>query len=218
MVCLKDQYGKRQVVLSTMEHLSAAHLISEEVDEPSDEQERDLIKRCQNGNSQAMEQIVRQYQNQVYNIAYGILGNPEDAQDIAQDAFLSVWEKIGQFRFKSRFSTWLYRIVTNLCINERNRQRRRQTSPMEMNDSQAWTPVDSVTPEKEVLLAEQQELLQAALAQLKEDYRNILILREMENLSYDELAEVLNCSVGRVKSRLHEARTILRKILKQKDW
>ncbi len=201
-----------------MESLSVAHFISEEVEEPTDQQERDLVKHCQGGESQAMEQIVRLYQNQVYNIAYGMLGSPEDAQDITQDVFLSVWEKIGQFQFKSRFSTWLYRIVTNMCINEKNRRYRRQTSPTEMDDSQAWTPVDSRTPEKEVLLAEQQEMLQAALGQLKQDYRKILILREMENLSYDELAEVLNCSVGRVKSRLHEARTILRKILKQKDW
>ena len=211
-----------------MENSSVAHLISEEVEELSrqkvsseaelrDSEEQDLIKRCQSGNSQALEEIVRQYQNQVYNIAYGMLGNPEDAQDITQDVFLCVWEKIGQFRFKSRFSTWLYRIVTNLCINEKNRQQRRQTSPTEMDDSQAWTPIDHVTPEKEALLAEQREMLQAALAQLKEDYRKILILREMENLSYEELAEVLSCSIGRVKSRLHEARIALRKILKQKD-
>lgn len=204
-------------MLSTMVSLSVAHFISTEVEDLADQQERDLIKDCQAGDSQAMGQIVRLYQNQVYNIAYGMLGNSEDAQDIAQDVFLSVWEKIGQFQFKSRFSTWLYRIVTNMCINEQNRRQRRQTSPTEMDDSQAWTPVDSRTPEKEVLFAEQQEMLQAALGQLKPDYRKILILREMEGLSYDELAEILNCSVGRVKSRLHEARLSLRKILKQKD-
>lgn len=204
-------------VLVAMKNLPITDLISEELEESSDQQEEDLVRRCQKGDSRALEQIVRQYQKQVYNIAYGMLGHREDAQDLAQDVFLTLWEKIGQFRFKSRFSTWLYRIVTNLCINEKNRQRRRQTSPMEMDDSQAWTPVDSNTPEKEVLLAEQQAILQAALAQLKDKYRTILILREMENLSYDALSEVLGCSVGRVKSRLHEARMELRKILQQKD-
>ena len=217
IVCLLYRHEKEWVVLSTMVSLSVAHFISTEVEELGDQQERDIIKDCQAGDSHAMERIVRLYQNQVYNIAYGMLGNSEDAQDITQDVFLSVWEKIGQFRFKSRFSTWLYRIVTNMCINEKNRRLRRQTSPTEMDDSQAWTPVDSRTPEKEVLLAEQHETLQAALGQLKHDYRKILILREMEDLSYDELAEVLNCSVGRVKSRLHEARLSLRKILKQKE-
>lgn len=201
-----------------MVSVCAAHFISTEVEELVDQQERDLIEHCQAGDVQAMGRIVCLYQNQVYNIAYGMLGNAEDAQDITQDVFLSVWEKIGQFQFKSRFSTWLYRVATNMCINEINRRQRQQTSPTEMDDSQTWTPVDSRTPEKEVLLAEQQEILHAALAQLKHDYRKILILREMENLSYDELAEVLSCSVGRVKSRLHEARLSLRKVLKQKDW
>jgi RNA polymerase sigma-70 factor (ECF subfamily) len=207
----------QQAILSDMGNFLAAPLISEKVEEPSDQEEQRLIKRCQSGDSQAMEQLVRQYQNQVYNIAYGMLGNPEDAQDLSQDVFLCVWEKISQFQFKSRFSTWLYRIVTNLCINEKNRQRRRQTVPMEMDDSQAWTPVDYVTPEREALLTERQEMLQAALAQLKPDYRRILVLREMEDMAYDELAKVLGCSIGRVKSRLHEARMELRTILQQKD-
>jgi RNA polymerase sigma-70 factor (ECF subfamily) len=214
--CLTDQYNQ-QFVWGAMKNLPITDLIPEESENINDQQERDLIRRCQTGDSQALEQIVRQYQDGVYGMAYGMLGNREDAQDLAQDAFLTVWEKIGQFKFKSRFSTWLYRVVTNLCINEKNRKRRRKTTPMEIDDSQAWVPVDTVTPEKEVLLAEQQEILQAALAQLKDKYRTILVLREMENLSYDELSEVLGCSIGRVKSRLHEARLALRNILQQKD-
>ena len=207
----------QQSVLSIMGDLPVTHPISEEFETSDDQQEQDLIKRCQSGDAQAMEVIVRQYQTQVYNSAYGMLGNREDAQDLAQEVFLRVWEKIQQFQFKSRFSTWLYRIVMNQCINEKNRQRRHQTFPMEMDDSQAWTPVHLVTPEREALLAEKQEMLQTALGQLKEDYRTVLVLREMENLSYEELAEVLNCSLGRVKSRLHEARMALRQILKRLD-
>ena len=84
---------------------------------------------------------------------------------------------------------------------------------MEILDSQPWVPVDTASPESAVLLAEQREILQRALAKLKEDYRRILILREMRNLSYDELSEVLGCSVGRVKSRLYEARKALRKLI-----
>ena len=204
-------------VLTAMGNSTITDLIPQEVEESSNQQENDLIKRCQSGDQQAMEQIVRQYQNQVYNIAYGMLRNSEDAQDIMQEVFLRVWDKIRQFQFKSRFSTWLYRIVKNLSINEKNRQRRRQTSPMEMDDSQAWVPIDTMTPEKEALLVEKQELMKVALAQLKKDYRTILVLREMETLSYEELSEVLGCSLGRVKSRLHEARMELRNILKQLD-
>ncbi|MCH8290806.1 sigma-70 family RNA polymerase sigma factor [Candidatus Poribacteria bacterium] len=204
-------------VLTAMGNSTITDLIPQEVEESSNQQENDLIKRCQSGDQQAMEQIVRQYQNQVYNIAYGMLRNSEDAQDIMQEVFLRVWDKIRQFQFKSRFSTWLYRIVKNLSINEKNRQRRRQTSPMEMDDSQAWVPIDTMTPEKEALLVEKHELMKVALAQLKKDYRTILVLREMETLSYEELSEVLGCSLGRVKSRLHEARMELRNILKQLD-
>ncbi len=207
----------QQAILTAMGNSTITDLIPQEVEESSNQQENDLIKRCQSGDQQAMEQIVRQYQNQVYNIAYGMLRNSEDAQDIMQEVFLRVWDKIRQFQFKSRFSTWLYRIVKNLSINEKNRQRRRQTSPMEMDDSQAWVPIDTMTPEKEALLVEKHELMKVALAQLKKDYRTILVLREMETLSYEELSEVLGCSLGRVKSRLHEARMELRNILKQLD-
>jgi RNA polymerase sigma-70 factor (ECF subfamily) len=199
-----------------MEIPSVAYFNSKEnAEDLIGQQERELVKRCQSGSSQAMEQIVYRYQDQVYNIAYGILGNAEDAKDITQDVFLHVWAKVGQFRFRSRFSTWLYRIVINLCRNEMGRRRHRAL-PTEMDDSEAWIPTESRTPEKAVLLKEQQEILHAALNRLKEKQREILILREMEELSYEEIAEVMGCSLGRVKSRLHEARMQLRKILKQR--
>ena len=179
------------------------------------EQEKDFVVRCQNGDKGAMETLMRHYQQWVYNIAYGMLGNPEDASDMTQDVFLWLWENIGQFQFRSRFSTWLYRIVTNRCINVKHQKRRRKTEPTEIDDSQPWVPVDAATPEKSVLLAEQREILHKALAELRDDYRQILILREMQNLSYGELAEVIGCSVGRVKSKLHEARKVLKKVVLQ---
>ena len=179
------------------------------------EQEKVLVVRCQNGDKGAMEALVRYYQQWVYNIAYGMLGNPEDASDIAQDAFLWLWENIGQFQFRSRFSTWLYRIVTNRCVNVKEQKKRRKTEPTEIDDSQPWVPVDTATPEQSMLLAEQREILQKALAEMRQDYRKILILREMQDLSYEELAEVIGCSVGRVKSKLHEARKVLRKFVLQ---
>lgn len=177
--------------------------------------EHALVRRCQNGDKRAMETIMRQYQQWVYNIAYGMLSSPEDASDVAQDVFLWLWENIGQFRFKSQFSTWLYRIVTNRCLNLKDQRQRRKTDPMEIDDSQPWVPLDTATPERTVLQAEQREILQKALDALKDDYRKILILREMQDLSYEELAEVLGCSVGRVRSRLHEARQALRKAIQR---
>ncbi|SVC35888.1 uncharacterized protein METZ01_LOCUS288742, partial [marine metagenome] len=129
----------------------------------------------------------------------------------------SVWEKIGQFRFRSKFSTWLYRIAKNMSLNEKSRRTSRKTDVVEIDDSQAWVPVDHQTPEDEILASEQQQILHKALGQLKESYRIILVLREMEELSYEDLSAVLGCSIGRVKSRLYEARMQLRGILKREN-
>lgn len=173
--------------------------------------EDDLIKRCRDGDQRAMEQIVKRYEKQVYNTAFGIVGNREDAQDITQDVFLTIWNKIGQFKFRSKFSTWIYQIAKNQSLNLKNLKKRRQTDATEIDDSQAWVPVDEKTPETTLLVYEQQKLLLRALDNLKEKHRTILVLREMEALSYDDISEVLGCSMGRVKSRLHEARLALRK-------
>lgn len=181
-------------------------------------QERELVLRCQNGDVDAMGTLVTQYQHWVYNIAYGLLGHREDAQDVAQDAFLSVWESIGGFKFRSRFSTWLYRIVINKCLNLIDQRQRRKTDPMEIDDSQPWVPIDTVTPEQVLLRKERKEIVHAALAKLKHSYREILVLRELRELSYKEISEILGCTLGRVKSRLHEARKALKKELERVEW
>ena len=203
--------------MQTYNILSITTFFSKKATPIVDQHEIDLVKRCQNRDMQAMEEIVGQYENQVYNIAYGMLGSPEDAQDITQDVFVSVWEKIGQFRFRSKFSTWLYRIAKNVSLNEKSRRTSRKTDVVEIDDSQAWVPVDYQTPEDEILASEQQQILHKALGQLKESYRTILVLREMEELSYEDLSAVLGCSIGRVKSRLYEARMQLRGILKREN-
>ena len=189
-----------------------------QVEDFDTEQERELILRCQERDSAAMGTLIVQYQHWVYNIAYGMLGHHEDAEDAAHDAFLSVWQNIDSFKFRSRFSTWLYRIVKNKCLNVIDQRKRRKTDPMDIDDSQPWVPLDNATPEQEVLRTEQSEILHAALDRLKESYRTILILRELRELSYEEIAEVLNCTLGRVKSRLHEARKALRQELERIEW
>lgn len=189
-----------------------------QVEEFDTEQERELILRCQERDTAAMGTLIVQYKHWVYNIAYGMLGHREDAEDAAQDVFLSVWQNINKFQFRSRFSTWLYRIVKNKCLNLIDQKKRRKTEPMEIDDTQPWVPLDTVTPEQEVLRTEQSEILHAALGRLKESYRTILVLRELRELSYEEIAEILNCTLGRVKSRLHEARKALRAELERIEW
>ena len=190
---------------------SIGAIFAKDHDQSTTALEDDLIKRCRDGDQRAMEQIVKRYEKQVYNTAFGIVGNREDAQDITQDVFLTIWNKIGQFKFRSKFSTWIYQIAKNQSLNLKNLKKRRQTDATEINDSQAWVPVDEKTPETTLLVYEQQKLLLRALDNLKEKHRTILVLREMEALSYDDISEVLGCSTGRVKSRLHEARLALRK-------
>ena len=190
---------------------SIGAIFAKDHDQSTTALEDDLIKRCRDGDQRAMEQIVKRYEKQVYNTAFGIVGNREDAQDITQDVFLTIWNKIGQFKFRSKFSTWIYQIAKNQSLNLKNLKKRRQTDATEINDSQAWVPVDERTPETTLLVYEQQKLLLRALDNLKEKHRTILVLREMEALSYDDISEVLGCSTGRVKSRLHEARLALRK-------
>ncbi len=181
-------------------------------------QERELVLRCQQGDVDAMGILITRYQHWVYNIAYGILGHHQDAQDVAQDAFLSVWENIGKFEFRSRFSTWLYRIVKNKCFNHIDQHQRRKTDPMEIDDSQPWVPLDTATPEEAALRSEEKDIVHSALARLKDSYREILVLRELRELPYEEISDILGCTLGRVKSRLHEARKALKKELERVAW
>ncbi len=182
------------------------------------EEERELVLQCQNGDADAMEVLVIRYQQWAYNIAYGLLSHHEDAQDVTQDAFLSAWQNIGQFKFKSRFSTWFYRIVKNKALNLLDQRQRRKTDPMEIDDTQPWVPLDTETPERLALYEERKQLVHAALAKLKENHRTILVLRELQELSYNEIAAVLGCTLGRVKSRLHEARKALKAELEKFDY
>ena len=192
---------------------------SNSVEEEFDrEEERELVLQCQKGDADAMEVLVLRYQQWAYNIAYGMLGHHEDAQDVTQDAFLSVWQNIGQFKSRSRFSTWFYRIVKNKALNLIDQRQRRKTDPMEIDDTQPWVPLDTETPERLALRAERKQLVHDALARLKEHHRTILVLRELQGLSYHEIAETLGCTLGRVKSRLHEARKALKAELEKIDY
>ena len=147
---------------------SIGAIFAKDHDQSTTALEDDLIKRCRDGDQRAMEQIVKRYEKQVYNTAFGIVGNREDAQDITQDVFLTIWNKIGQFKFRSKFSTWIYQIAKKQSLNLKNLKKRRQTDATEINDSQAWVPVDEKTPETTLLVYEQQKLLLRALDNLKE--------------------------------------------------
>ncbi|KUG03883.1 rna polymerase sigma factor rpoe [hydrocarbon metagenome] len=179
--------------------------------------DRDLILRSMLGENQAFEELVVEYQSKVYTLCFRYMGNEEDAYDMAQETFIKAFRSLPSFQGKSRFGTWLYRVATNICLDEIRRRKRRVSTvsmhqQLETEDSEMEKEIADVRPTVEALY-EQKELslyIQTVLDQMKPEHRTVIILRDMMGLSYEEIGEVLNCSTGTVKSRLSRARTIFR--------
>lgn len=180
----------------------------------------EIIEQCRSSDpavyEKAFYEIYRKYGERTYNIAYRILGNGEDALDVTQDAFLTVFKKLSRFRRDSRFFTWFYRIVVNLSIDRRRKQATIRTFTQGETD---WNLADFPDPRTEsVEKLDQKEFLdteiQASFMKLSPNLRAITVLRYIEGLSYSEIAETLDCSIGTVKSRLNRAHRILQTHLK----
>jgi RNA polymerase sigma-70 factor (ECF subfamily) len=178
-----------------------------------------LIQHAQAGSTQAFGQLVLAYQRFVYHLALQALGEPEDAQDAAQEAFLRAWLALPQFRAECRFSTWLYRIVMNLCINRRPRLKRylAALSLENSEDSGMELPEEKATPPQLVEKMEEQAFLHQQVAQLPESQRLLISLRYQQDLSYEEIAEVLNLPLGTVKTGLYRAKAQLKAALLTRD-
>lgn len=183
-----------------------------------------LVRRCQEGNIEAFEELVTRYQQKVYNIAYRMLGNHHDASDLAQEAFIKVFKSIKGFRGNSLFSTWLYHVVTNVCRDELRKRSRYVINsldePFMTEDSQLTREVADTAdlPDKVVEQRESCRYLQQMIDNLTPEYRIIIIMREIMELSYEEIADILGISLGTVKSRLNRARKSLKnRILEERE-
>lgn len=189
-----------------------------------------LIRRCRAGEEAAFEEMVAAYHRRVWSIAYQMSGDPDDADDITQEAFVRVYRSIGRFREESSFSTWLYRITMNLCTDFL-RRRRRHGEPLSLDQveaegraetrqspiaagSVAGTHNPSGNPLREAETAELRSRLTEAVLSLPEYYRAVVVLRDIEGLSYREIASVLGCPEGTVMSRLFYAKRALRERLR----
>lgn len=176
--------------------------------------ERELIARLQKRDEAAFEELIRQYEKKVYTLCFRMCGNSEDAEEAAQDAFLALWRGIDRFRQESTLSTWIYRLATNACIDTL-RRRKKQSGSVSLDDEELF--VDAVDtspqPQETVEHREAQKLLQEGLFALPEEYRKVLILREIEGLSYTEIAESASIELGTVKSRISRGRSLLRNFL-----
>lgn len=183
---------------------------------PSDEE---LIARTRKGDRAAFQGLVEKYQRRIYAVAYGLLGNREDALDAVQEAFIKAYKSIDRFKGKSGFYTWLYRIATNAAIDlGRKQSRRGEVEFREEIESEQETgsyPVMPMpeNPADELMKRELGELIEDAIAKLPPDQRTAVVLREIEGLSYREIAKVMKCSQGTVMSRLHYGRKKLQELL-----
>jgi RNA polymerase sigma-70 factor (ECF subfamily) len=185
--------------------------------------ERLLIRRLQDRDEKAFEEVVRTYQNKVFNLVYRMMGNADEAEEVAQEVFVTVFKSVETFRGEAKFSTWLYRIAANHCKNRlKYLGRRSYKATGELNEeteheAQSAQPssmrphIDG--PEAVLQGLELERLIQSAIAQLDEEHRELVILRDVEDLSYEDIARITGLELGTVKSRLHRARLQLKELM-----
>ena len=177
--------------------------------------EKQLVQKAAAGDAAAVETLVERYQQQVYNLALHMVNNDADAQDLAQEAFVRAWRSLGSFHYTSQFSTWLYRLTSNICIDFLRAQKRRKVVSLTMlrddEDSQWDLPDNDPLPEQQMIAAEEREALSRAFAALDPEFRQVLTLRIVNGCSYQQIGEILDLPEGTVKSRLSRAREQLRK-------
>lgn len=182
--------------------------------------EADLIRRLQQRDEKAFVLCVRTYQDKVYGLIYRMLGNHAEAQDVAQEVFVTVFKSIDSFRGESKLSTWLYRIAANHCKNRIKYLRRRAHKTTTELDAQAERALQNTSgstlgegqagPAEVLEGAQLEQIVQRAIGKLEEEHRLLLVLRDVEEMSYEEIMQVTGLPEGTVKSRLHRARQALK--------
>jgi len=176
-----------------------------------------LIRRCQAGDQRAFEDLVRKHQDRVYNLAYRLTDDADEAEDVTQEAFLRAFRNLESFEGGSSFYTWIYRITINVAISRRRHDAVRP-KPASLGGQENGRPVAredpaSPDPSEAAQREEVRQIVGRAIAQLDAEHRVLVVLRDIEGRDYGEIAEVLDCPLGTVKSRLHRARCLLRDAL-----
>jgi RNA polymerase sigma-70 factor, ECF subfamily len=180
-----------------------------------------LIARSLAGDPDAFGGLVLRYQDRLFNTVFRLVDNPEDARDVVQEAFLSAYQSLNAFKGDSLFFTWLYRIAVNTAISLKRKQKSALRLIATMHDTgviiEPQDPSASNQPGHALEMAEEERRVHAALARLSHEHRSVLVLKDMEGMKYEEMAEVLQVPVGTIRSRLHRARLELRDLLLQDE-
>ena len=179
--------------------------------------DQQLIDECLAGRTDAFGELVVRHQDRLHNTLCKMLGSPEDARDVAQDAFVQAFQKLDTFRGTAAFYSWLFRIAMNTAVSRMRRTRHVTISVEAVRDRSGVEPVDNsreAVPSHTIELAERQAQVRVALAELSDEFRTVLVLKEIEGLKYEEIAEVLDCPIGTVRSRIYRARGELREKLR----
>lgn len=181
-------------------------------------QDLELVRLAQKGDQDAFGELVLRHEKQVYNLALRMVGQEQDALDLSQEAFVRAWRGLPDFRSDAKFSTWLYRLTSNICIDFLRSQKNRRTVSMtveeEQEESQQWQlPDPGPGPEQQTMEREQARQIKAAMDQLAPEQRQILTLRAIHGLSYMQIGQIMQLKEGTVKSRLNRTRQQLKQIL-----
>lgn len=181
--------------------------------------DRLLIAACLGGRSEAFGELVSRYQARLYNAAIRLVDNPEDAADVVQDAFLNAYQSLHTFKGDAEFFTWLYRIAFNAAISLKRKKRAavsldavKPESGIDPDD-----PSEYIKPGAALIRSEEESQLQEAMIRLSHEHREVLILKDIEGMKYEDIAEILGVPIGTIRSRLHRARLELRDLLETGD-
>ena len=188
-----------------------------------DQEVQALVRRAKAGDMGAFDDLVRTFQSPMYNLAYRMVGNREDADDVTQEIFVKMYRAIDKFRGDSKFSTWLYALATNMCRSKLRKIRRigafevvhlDETTDTDDGERARPEPVDKADkPDKMLERRELRRMVESAMTALPDEFKAVIVLRDLQGLSYEEIADALRCSIGTVKSRLARARDRVKKAL-----
>jgi RNA polymerase sigma-70 factor (ECF subfamily) len=180
--------------------------------------ESQLVEKSMDGDLDAFEELVLLFDKKIYNYCLRMTNNYSDAEDLAQEVFLKVYRNLKNFRKDSKFSTWIYRIAYNTCIDNYRKKRLKLLSLSKIDDDQQEIDIPSPEPlpEEQVISSEKYRLIKECIADLKPRYKSAIILRDIQNYSYKEIAEILDIPIGTVKSDINRGRALLRKALKSR--